>query len=257
MPSVYPGPYPGNERNDYVNFTSLPITMEAVAAGSIGVVTVSHSNAWMIDGKYFECFNAVALSQVVPTMSTTIANNGLNIASVTAANGKAIEITQGTTKSIKNSFLTRTSPAFFVRATFNIAVLNTVQDVCVGFRVFGAGNTTFTSQSDYAYLGVHSTSGLMSAQTNLASGGVITTATNPSVTAVLAQNFTIQVNVDGSGNVTYLTGLNNGALTATTLSGAVTYQFGASVQVIPSIICSMAAGANGEVDLVSYACGLL
>src|SRR5271154_932568 len=94
MPNIYNGPYPGNDRNDYVTFTGLPIVQEAIAAASIGVVTVNHTNMWYIDGRYFEQYNTVATSVVAPAMGA-VANGGLNIATLTAANSKEIEITQG------------------------------------------------------------------------------------------------------------------------------------------------------------------
>ena len=54
MPNTtFNGPYAANERADYVTFTGLPIVQEAIAAASIGVVTVNHTNMWYIDGRYF------------------------------------------------------------------------------------------------------------------------------------------------------------------------------------------------------------
>lgn len=256
MPSVYPGPFAGNERNDYVNFTGLPIVQEAIAAASIGVVTVNHTNMWYIDGKYFEQYNTVATSVVAPSMGT-VANNGLNIGALCNAASKEIEITQGNSSSIKNAFVARTSPAFFVRATFNIKTLADVTELSVGFRkVQTYAASPLSTYTDYAIIGVSGTSGFLKTQTGIASAYVTTDlhAASGTQLATAGTNFTVQVNVDGSGNVTYLWANANGALVIPT--GVVAAQMGA-VTMIPWIHYTVSAAAADEVDLVSYACGLL
>lgn len=251
MPNVYTGPYPANCRNDCVSFTGLPIVQEAVAAASIGVVTVGHTNMWYIDGKYFEQYNTVATSVVAPTFGAG-ANGGLNIGALTAANSKEIEITQGNSTSIKNAFLVGTSPAFFVRATFRIPTLANATEVSVGFRKQASYTASpLSTYTDYAIMGVHLTAGELYTQTGIASTYVVTDTTQ-AVTA--ATNFTIQVNVSAAGAVTYLWGSGNGVLAAPTTTVAATM---GAVTMIPWIHVTMASGANGEVDLVSYACGLL
>ena len=251
MPSVYTGPYLANDRNDYVTFTGLPIVQEAIAAASIGVVTVNHTNMWYIDGKYFEQYNTVATSVVAPAMGGT-QNNGLNIGALVAANSKEIEITQGNNVAIKNCFTARTSPAFYVRATFNIPTLANLTELSVGFRKQQAYTASpLSTYTDYAIIGVSGTAGHIKTQTGISSAYVVTDTTN---VATAATNFTVQVNVDASGNVTYLWGNANGALVAPTT--VVAAQMGA-VNMIPWIHLTSAAGANGESDLVSFSCGLL
>ena len=251
MPSVFPGPFPANERNDYVNFTGLPIVQEAITAASIGVVTVNHTNMWYIDGRYFEQYNTVATSVVAPTIGT-ILNNGLNINALTNAASKEIEITQGNSVGIKNCFVTRTSPAFFVRATFNINTIADVTELSVGFRkVQTYAASPLTTYTDYAIFGVSGTAGHLQAQTGIGSAFVKTDSTN---TATAATNFTIQVNIDGNGNATYLWGNANGPLIAPTT--VVAAQMGAGLNFVPWIHYTVAAAA-AEVDLVEYACGLL
>lgn len=251
MPSVYPGPYLANERNDYVQFTSRPIIQEAIAAASIGVVTVNHTNAWQLGGKYFEQYNTVDIAQVAPDFGTKL-NDGLNIGSLCDAAADEIEITQGNTIAIKNCFVTQTSPAFFVRATFNIATLADVTELSVGFRkVQTYATSPLSTYTDYAIIGVSGTAGHIKTQTGIASAYVVTDTTN---VATAATNFTVQVNIDASGNVTYLWGNANGLLVAPTVVAAA--QMGASLNFIPWIHYTV-GGAAAEVDLVSYACGAL
>ena len=252
MPSIYPGPYAGNVRNDYVTFTGTPIVQEAIAAASIGVVTVNHTNMWYIDGRYFEQYNTVATSQVAPSLGTLL-NNGLNIGSLCNAASKEIEITQGNSTSIKNCFVTRTSPSFFVRATFNIKTLADVTELSVGFRkVATYASSPLSTYTDYAIIGVSGTSGHIQTQTGIASVYVKTDTTN---VATAGTNFTVQVNIDGSGNVTYLWANANGALIAPTT--VVAAQMGTSLNFVPWIHYTVSAAAADEVDLISYACGLL
>ena len=252
MPNVYPGPYPANTRNDYVTFTGIPIVQEAISAASIGVVTVNHTNMWYIDGRYFEQYNTVATSIVAPTQGT-ILNNGLNIGSLCNAASKEIEITQGNSTSIKNCFVTQTSPAFFVRATFNAKTLADVTELSVGFRKVATYTASpLSTYTDYAIFGISGTAGALQSQTGIASAYVKTNSTN---SATAATNFTIQVNIDASGNVTYLWGNANGALVAPTTVAAA--QMGAGLNFVPWIHYTVSAAAADEVDLISYACGLL
>lgn len=252
MPSTYSGPYLGNQRNDYVNFTGLPIVQEAIAAASIGVVTVNHTNMWYIDGRYFEQYNTVATSQVAPSQGSLL-NNGLNIGSLANAANKEIEITQGNNISIKNCFVTGTSPAFFVRATFNVNTLADVTELSVGFRKVATYTTTpLASYTDYAVIGISGTSGHIQTQTGIASAYVKTDTTN---VATAGTNFTVQVNIDASRNVTYLWSNANGTLAAPTT--VVAAQMGNGLNFVPWIHYTVSAAAAAEVDLVSYACGLL
>lgn len=251
MPSVYPGPYLANDRNDYVTFSSRPLIQEAVAAASIGVVTVAHTNAWLIDGKYFEEYNTVDISQVAPSFGT-ILNNGLNIGSICDAAADEFEITQGNNAAIKNCFVTQTSKPFYVRATFNINTLADVTELSVGFRIVQTYATSpLSTYTDYAIIGVSGTAGHIKTQTGISSTFVKTDTTN---LAIAATNFTLQVNIDGSGNVTYLWSSANGLLTAPTT--VVAAQMGASLNFVPWIHYTVGAAA-AEVDLVAYSCGLL
>ncbi len=252
MPSVYPGPYLANERNDYVTFSTVPLPQEAIAAASIGVVTVNHTNRWLVEGKYFEQYNTVATSVVTPSFAGVL-NNGLNIGALCNSASKEIEITQGNSTAIKNCFTIGTSPPFFVRATFNINTLADVTELSVGFRAVASYTASpLSTYADYAIIGVSGTAGEIQTQTGIASAYVKTDSTQ-AVTA--ATNFTVQVNIDGSGHATYLWASANGKLAAPTTVVAATMTSAATF--IPWIHYTVSAAAAAEVDLVSYACGLL
>lgn len=257
MPNVFAGPWPNNDKSTYCNFNHLPIgfntgALPGVSSSAVPAVTINQFNQWLVNGCYFECYNTTTSTAAMPTMAT-VANNGINIDTITGAAAKTIEITQGNSTAITNAFVARTSDPFYVRATFNINTLANVTELYVGFRKQQGYQATMpTGYTDYATFGVHGAAGHLQSQTQLASGGNTVTDSTNVVTA--GTNFTIQVNVDGSGNVTYLRDITgNGPLIAPTT--VVAYQF-AALTVIPYIVYTTVT-SHTEVDLVSFSCGLL
>jgi hypothetical protein len=250
MPATgFPGPWPGNEKKTIINFSNVPMGQVA-STGAAPATTINTTNQWLCPGGYpMECYNTTASTNVMPIMGT-LANNGINIDNITGAAAKTIEITEGNSPAIKNAFVARTAAPFFVRATFNINTLANVNVLKVGFRKQQTYNATETNYTDLATFGVIGTSGHLQAVTQVASGGF--TTTDSGNVAVAGTNFTVQVNVDGSGNVTYLRDVTgNGPLIAPTT--VVAYQFGA-VTVVPYIYYTTIT-SHTEVDLVSYVCG--
>lgn len=257
MANGFNGPWPANVKSTHCNFTHLP------AAGNTGgnpgttfaavpATTINTINQWIVNGCYFEQYNTTASTAAVPIMGT-IANNGINIDNINGAAAKTIEITEGNAVSIKNAFVAGTSPAFYVRATFNVNTTADVTELYVGFRKQQTYQATMpTGYTDYATIGVHGAAAKLQLQTQLASGGNVVTDTTNTITA--GTNFTCQVNVSSAGVVTYLMDVTgNGPLIAPTTVAA--YTFGA-VTVIPYIVYTTVT-SHAEVDLVSYSCGLL
>jgi hypothetical protein len=222
----------------------MSLSTGGAAASTQGLINVWSISQW---GAYFEEYNNVATSIIAPTLSAT-AGNGLNIGALANANSKAIEVTEGNSVNTKNSFVTGTSPAFYVQASFVLPVLNTVQNILLGFRIVQTYQaTSLPTYTDYAGIGILSTLGEFNIQTQKTSGGEVDTDTTQAATA--ATLFTLKVLVSSAGVVTYqINGL------APTVTAA--YTFTASTRVIPFIYLIQAAGAHGELDLVSYQCGL-
>ncbi len=253
MPATgYPGPFANNDKGTYINFSGVPFG-QVTGTGAVPAVTINTANQWMCPGGFnMECYNTTTSTNVMPILGT-LANNGINIDNVTGASGKTIEITEGVTAAIKNAFTSRTT-AYYVRATFNINTLANVTSLYVGFRKVQAYQATVpTGYTDYATFGVSGAAGHLQSQTQLASGGnVVTDSTN---VATAATNFTVQVQCDATGNVTYLRDITgNGPLIAPTT--VVAYQFGAALTLMPYILYTTVT-SHTEVDLVSYACGPL
>jgi hypothetical protein len=257
MPSVFPGPWPANVKSTLCNFSHLPVAGNTggnpgTTFAAVPATTINTINQWMVNGCYFEQYNTTASTAAVPIMGT-IANNGINIDNINGAAAKTIEITEGNAVSIKNAFVAGTSPAFFVRATFNVNTTANVTELYVGFRKQQTYQATMpTGYTDYATIGVHGAAAKLQLQTQLASGGNVVTDTTNTITA--ATNFTVQVNVSSAGAVTYLFDVTgDGPLIAPTTVAA--YSFGA-VTVVPYIVYTTVT-SHTEVDLVEYACGLL
>jgi len=249
MPSTYPSPFFDNQKSMACNFTHQPLA-QASGATAVPATTINTFNQWMVNGNYFECYNTTASTAAMPTMGTG-ANNGLNIDTITGASGKTIEITTGNNVGCLFAFGSRTA-AIYCRATFNINTLANVTSLYIGFRKQQTYQATIpTGYTDYATFGVSGAAGKLQSQTQLASGGNVVTDSTNVVTA--GTNFTVQVNVDASGNVTYLRDiLGNGPLIAPTSVAA--YQFGAGLTIIPYIIYTTVT-SHSEVDLVNFCCG--
>jgi hypothetical protein len=230
-------------------FTAIPVM--SANTGGVAVVTQGHINLWAFPqwGAYFEEYNNVALQVIAPALSAT-AGRGLNLDVATGANSAIIEITEGNNPNCKNAFTTGTSPAFYVKAGFNIATLANCLSLTVGFRAVQTYQaTSLVTYTDYATIGVlnSGTAGEWQIQTQKASGGQTTTDTTQAATA--ATTFTLEVLVSSAGVVTYL--INGSAPTVTAA-----FTFTASTNVIPFIQYYAASGGHSETDLVSYTCGL-
>lgn len=255
----FPGPFKGNDKTTICNFGSWMLGANTAgnpgtAGAAVPATTINTINQWLLPDGYFECYNTTASTAAMPLMAT-IANNGINIDTVTGAAAKTIEITEGNSVAQKNAFASRSLP-FFVRATFNINTLANVTELYVGFRKQQTYQAVLPANyTDYATIGVHLATGKIQIQTQLASGG--NTLTDTTNVATAGSNFTVQVNVDASGNVTYLLNVNttlSGPLVAPSATAA--YQFGAGLTLIPYIIYTTVT-SHTEVDLVQYTCGLL
>lgn len=169
----------------------------------------------------FEYFNIVGNTNLGPSLDGSF---GLNLApDATSTHG--VEYGTGVTPQNNFSFLIDTSgnttPAFFIKGQFKIATIAGCT-ILLGFRKLAAYNATLSSYTDFAAIG--GIAGEFETQTQLATGGVITTDTTQA--GVNATQFEIAMFVDAFGNVTYEI---NGAEPTVTVA----YQFANGITVIP------------------------
>lgn len=196
------------------------------------------------DGKsIFEYFNIVGNSNLGPKLDGSF---GLNLAT-DATNTHGVEYGTGVTPQNNFSYLIDTSgqttAAFFLKGQFSVATIAgcTLE---IGFRKLAAYNATLSSYTDFASIGP--IAGAFETQTQLASGGVITT--NTTQTGANATQFQLTVLVDAFGNVTYQI---NGQAPITTVA----YQFQNGITVIPYIRIIQNSTTTASASCNYFECG--
>ena len=163
----------------------------AAGAGAEVDVIITNKNA-------FEMFNIVGNTNIGPKLDGAF---GWNLAP-DATNTHAVEYDTGITPQNPFTFLIdqtgNTTPAFFLKAVFQSSgVLGC--NILIGFRAISARNATLANYTDFAVL--NSLAGIINTQTQIATGGVVTT--NTTNFTVNATTFEMKVNVDAFGKVTY------------------------------------------------------
>ena len=204
----------------FSNMSENPVISAAGGGAAAGADTELDV---FLDGKSrFEQFVIVGNANLGPKIDST--SFGLNLAAdATDTNG--VEINTGDTILNNFTFLIdtsgKTTNAFFLTGQFKIATIAgcTLE---MGFRILQANDDTLANYTDFAAIG--NVAGLFETQTQLATGGVITT--NTTQVPVNATMFQIKVLVDAFGNVTYQI---NGKAPITT----VPYQFANGITVMP------------------------
>ena len=196
------------------------------------------------DGKsIFEYFNIVGNTNLGPQLDGSF---GLNLAT-DATSTHGVEYNTGVTPQNNFTFLIDTSgnttPAFFLKGQFKIATVAgcTLE---MGFRKLAADNATLSSYTDFAAIG--SIAGEIESQTQIASGGVITTDSTQAVAN--ATSFEIAVLVDSFGNVTYQ--LNGQAPTT-----VVAYQFQNNITVMPFLRIIQNSTTTATASCNYFECG--
>lgn len=204
----------------YSSMSNNPVITKVGGGAAAGAG--AELDVFLDDKSRFEQFVIVGNTNLGPQIDST--SFGLNLApDATSTHG--VEINTGSTALNNFSFLIDTSGqttnAFFLQGQFKIATVAgcTLE---IGFRKLAANNATLSSYTDFAAIG--SVAGAIETQTQIASGGVVTT--NTTQTCSDATMFEIKVLVDAFGNVTYQ--LNGQAPTTT-----VAYQFQNNITVIP------------------------
>lgn len=189
--------------------------------GGAAAGAAAETDVFADDKSIFEYFNIVGNTNLGPSLD---ANFGLNLApDATSTHG--VEYNTGTTTLNNFTFLIDTSGqttnAFFLKGQFKVATIAgcTLE---LGFRKVAANNATLANYTDFAAIGT--IAGEFETQTQIATGGVITTDTTQA--GANATMFQIAVLVDAFGNVTYQI---NGQPPVTT----VPYQFQNGITVMP------------------------
>lgn len=102
------------------------------------------------------------------------------------------EITMGQTALSPSAFTTGEQPAFFLQAVFKIATASGCNPLLIGFRKAQAFNASLASYTDFVSIGIVGTTGHVQLQTQLASGGLVTTDTTNIATGVVTYQYNYQ-----------------------------------------------------------------
>jgi len=203
----------------------------------------AETDIWTDARSIFEYFNIVGNTNLGPTLDGTF---GLNLApDATSTHG--VEYNTGTTPQNNYTFLIDTSGnttnAFFLTGQFKVATVAgcTIE---IGFRKVAANNATLSAYTDFAAIG--SIANKFESQTQIATGGVVTT--DSTQVALDATMFQLTVNVDNKGNVTYL--INGKAPTVTAA-----YQFQNNITVMPFLRIIQNATTTATASCNYFECG--
>lgn len=231
-------------------FTKIIFASQPVATqndGTTASAVDTETNVMTCDnGIIFEYYNiGTQTAELVPRIAAT----GLDISRVETDN-IGTEFTQGILASSKHAYTAQTDGPFFVRATVNAVDVSGVDPLVVGFRKIGAYNSTYTSYSDFASIGIVGENDPAAIQivTNLNAAGASTTDTTDTVANGV--NVILEVIVDADGTVTYQIDDLPPSMTAA-------FTFDSGDVVVPFISFAHATTSPADVFLIDYQCGLV
>jgi len=143
-----------------------------------------------------EYFNIVGNTNLGPSLDGSF---GLNLAPDTTST-HGVEYNFGVTPQNPYQYLIGSTPGFFTKATFDVATVAGAS-VILGLRKVQANQASLASYTDFAAIGIVGSAGHLQTETQIGSGGVVTTDTTQ--LAVNATPFTVALLVDNQGNVSY------------------------------------------------------
>ena len=227
--------------NDYWfdNFTVNPVTAKVgggAATGTAGDLNVLYTAF----GQYE--YNVIGTQTILaPSLDTF----GLNLVQDNTA-GDGIELSMGQTAISPMAFTINEEAAFFLQAVFQVQDVSGCNPLLIGFRKAQAFNATLSSYTDFASIGIVGTAGHVQLQTQLNTGGVVTTDT----TQVAVDGATIQfkIKISATGVVTYEYNYQTPVVVAA-------FQFDSADVVIPFIRFTEAADITTQASINYLECG--
>lgn len=198
-----------------------PVCTKIVGGAAAGAG--AEVDAWSTSRNTFEQFVIVGNTNIQPQLDGSY---GLNFAP-DATNTHGCEYNTGSTA--LNPFTWKidtsgaTQNAFFMKMNWKVATVAGAL-VIFGFRKVQANNATLSSYTDFAAIGLVDTSGHLKTETQIGSGGVVTTDTTNVLTDATA--YEAAIFVDATGNVTY-------QLNGSTPTTVAAYQFANGITVMP------------------------
>lgn len=224
------------------NFQVNPITAKVgggAATGTAGDLNVLYSAF----GQYE--WNVIGTQTI---LAPSLDAFGLNLVQDAAAAGDGLELCCGQTSLCPFAFTINQDAAFFVQAIFKVEDASGVNPLIIGFRKAQAFDATLANYTDFVSIGIVGTSNpnKVQIQTQLASGGVVTTDTTNTVADGTVNQ--LKVKVSSTGVVTYE--LNYGPPVV-----VAAFTFAPNTIVIPFVRFTQAADITTQASCNYLECG--
>lgn len=175
------------------NFKVQPVTSKVGGGAATG--TAGDNNVLYTQFGAYE-WNVIGTQTILaPSLDTF----GLNLVQDNTA-GDGIELSMGVTALSPMAF-TIGQPAFFIQAQFKVQDVSGANPLIIGLRKVQAFDATLANYTDFVSIGIVGTAGDIQLQTQLNTGGVVTTDTT--LNAVDGAVFQVKIKVSSAGVVTY------------------------------------------------------
>jgi hypothetical protein len=251
--------------NTVVDFTQEPWTaFFAKTTGAIMTEADTQEDFFYVGKarRYFELFQDGNNSDNVGTWA--VGTTGWTMPGPNAAD-QGFQLTEGIlANGSSKSFVSGTSAAFKVRATFLIATRAEIADLMIGFRKLGAyvvaddATEWATAYDDKVAIGIDGNAGVFKLMTSKATSDVTTSCTHTA--HVNGEYVTLEVDVSAAGVTSHKIGTGASAaaalaaLAGDTLCDAVAITLTAGTYV-PTIVLAKAAGGASDIVWVNYYSG--
>lgn len=223
----------------FETFDFQPVTAKVAGGAATGTagdhnVLFTKFNAWE--------WNVIGTQTILaPSMDAF----GLNLVQDNT-DGDGIELCMGQTALTPASYTIGSDAAFFMECEFKVQDVSGINPLIIGFRKVQAFDATLSNYTDFVAIGIVGTAAKYQLETQLASGGVVTTDTTQ--TATDAAVFRLKISVSSAGVVTYQ--INDVAPTV-----VAAYTFANGLQVIPFIRSVEASDVTTQASIDYFAMG--
>ncbi len=176
------------------NFAVNPVTSKVGGGAATG--TAGDNNVLYTAFGQYE-WNVIGTQTILAPSLDTV---GLNLVQDQTA-GDGIELCMGQTALSNMAFTINEDAAFFMQAVIKVEDATGCNPLLIGFRKAQAFNATLSNYTDFVSIGIVGTAGKIQLQTQLNTGGVVTTDTTQ--VAVDASTIQLKIKVSSTGVVTY------------------------------------------------------
>lgn len=221
------------------NFSLNPIT--AKVGGGAATGTAGDNNVLYSAFGQYE-WNVIGTQTILAPKLDTY---GLNLVQDNTA-GDGIELCMGQTAVSPMAFTIGSDAAFFLQTVFQVEDVSGTNPLIIGFRKVAAFNATLSSYTDFVSIGIVGTAAKIQTQTQLNTGGVVTT--DSTQVATDAVPFQLKIMVSATGVVTY----QYNYATPTVVAA---FTFDTGDVVIPFIRFTEAADITTYADINYLECG--